>query len=154
MEDRTGSDAAAAAAAAVNAAANQQNSNNNMDKVSMENLELPFLKKWVRTRHSILFRLSNRTVQVVFFDRTEVLLSSEARIVTYLDKQGVRIQHSLDEVLRTGRADITKRLRYTKDIMYRLIHLQQTPANTNTNANSHSNTNSGNGSSTTPTIEP
>ena len=95
----------------------------NIDLKTMEHLELPFLKKWVRTRHSILFRLSNRTVQVVFFDRTEVLLSSEARVVTYLDKQGLRIQHSLDEVLRTGRADITKRLRYTKDIMYRLIHL-------------------------------
>jgi len=26
--------------------------------------EMPFLKKWVRTRHAILFRLSNRTVQV------------------------------------------------------------------------------------------
>ena len=28
-----------------------------------------FLKKFVRTRHAILFRLSNKTVQVVFFDR-------------------------------------------------------------------------------------
>jgi hypothetical protein len=30
---------------------------------------LPYLKKWVRTRHAILFRLSNKTVQVVFFDK-------------------------------------------------------------------------------------
>jgi hypothetical protein len=30
---------------------------------------MPYLKKWVRTRHAILFRLSNKTVQVVFFDR-------------------------------------------------------------------------------------
>jgi hypothetical protein len=34
--------------------------------------KMPFLKKWVRTRHAILFRLSNRTVQVLFFDRSEV----------------------------------------------------------------------------------
>ena len=34
-----------------------------------ESNTLPFLKKWVRTRHAILFRLSNRTVQVVFFDK-------------------------------------------------------------------------------------
>ena len=51
--------------------------------------EMPFLKKWVRTRHAILFRLSNRTVQVLFFDRSEVLLSSEARMVTYVNKQGI-----------------------------------------------------------------
>ncbi len=40
---------------------------------------LTYLKKWVRTRHAILFRLSNRTVQVIFFDHSEILLSSEAR---------------------------------------------------------------------------
>ena len=45
-----------------------------------------FLKKWVRTKHAILFRLSNQTVQVVFYDHTEILLSSEARIVTYVNK--------------------------------------------------------------------
>jgi len=88
-------------------------------------VELPFLKKWVRTRHAILFRLSNRTVQVVFFDRSEVLLSSEARIVTFVNKQGVRSEHSLEEVLQTGRTDISKRLKYTKDIMYRLINITQ-----------------------------
>lgn len=31
--------------------------------------ELPFLKKWVKTKHAILFRISNRTVQVIFYDR-------------------------------------------------------------------------------------
>lgn len=37
--------------------------------------KMPFLKKWVRTRHAILFRLSNRTVQVLFFDRRYYLFS-------------------------------------------------------------------------------
>jgi len=83
--------------------------------------DMPFLKKWVRTRHAILFRLSNRIVQVVFFDRSEVLLSSEARVVTYVNKQGEREDHSLEDVLHAGRTDIAKRLKYTKDIMYRLI---------------------------------
>jgi hypothetical protein len=64
--------------------------------------DMTFLKKWVRTRHAILFRLSNKVVQVVFFDRSEVLLSSEARIVTYVNKQGAREQHTLEDVLHTG----------------------------------------------------
>jgi POLO box duplicated region len=38
--------------------------------------EMPFLKKWVRTKHAILFRLSNRTVQVLFMDRRFVLVLS------------------------------------------------------------------------------
>jgi hypothetical protein len=36
---------------------------------------LPYVKKWVRTRHAILFRLSNRSVQVVFFDNRWIHLS-------------------------------------------------------------------------------
>lgn len=44
--------------------------------------EMVYLKKWVRTRHAILFRLSNRTVQVCFFDQTELMLSSHARVVS------------------------------------------------------------------------
>jgi hypothetical protein len=27
-------------------------------------INMPYIKKWVRTRHAVLFRLSNRTVQV------------------------------------------------------------------------------------------
>ena len=94
------------------------------DDASSNAEEMPFLKKWVRTKHAILFRISNRTVQIVFYDRSEVLLSSEARMVTYVNKQGQRSEHSLDEVLSSGRVDIAKRLKYTKDIMYRLINTQ------------------------------
>lgn len=40
--------------------------------------EMPFLKKWVRTKHAILFRISNRTVQVVFYDKRYALVKSVA----------------------------------------------------------------------------
>ena len=83
--------------------------------------ELTFVKKWVRTRHAIFFRLSNRTVQVSFFDRTEIVLSSGARIITYLDKTGKRETRPLVEVLNNSRPDIAKRLKYTKDILHQLI---------------------------------
>ena len=85
--------------------------------------KLVYLKKWVRTRHAILFRLSNRTVQVVFFDHTEVLLSCEARSVTYVDKERKRSTLSLAAIMSgsNGRPDIAKRLKYTKDILHQLI---------------------------------
>lgn len=37
-----------------------------------------------------------------FANLSEVLLSSEARMVTYVSKQNVRSEHSLEEVLQTG----------------------------------------------------
>ena len=82
---------------------------------------LVYLKKWVRTRHAILFRLSNRSVQVVFFDHTEVLLSCEARSVTYVDKERNRKTYELGEVMGGERPDVKKRLKYTKDILHQLI---------------------------------
>lgn len=83
--------------------------------------DMVYLKKWVRTRHAILFRLSNRTVQVCFFDQTELMLSSHARVVSFVDKQGVRSTFPLHEVMASPRADIAKRLKYTKDILHQLI---------------------------------
>lgn len=82
---------------------------------------LVYLKKWVRTKHAILFRLSNSTVQVVFYDHTEILLSSEARVITYVDKKHRRITYHLDEIMNTPNAEISKRLKYTKDILQQLI---------------------------------
>lgn len=91
---------------------------------------LVFVKKWVRTRHAILFRLSNGTVQVMFLDHTEVLLGGDAGSsagsssgggVTFADKQGLRRTLSLAEVVSHPRSDVTKRLKYTKDILRQLI---------------------------------
>lgn len=83
--------------------------------------DMVFVKKWVRTRHAVLFRLSNRTVQVNFFDHTSIVLSSEARIVTYTNKHSVRSTHALSTEMTGSRPDIAKRLKYTKDILYQLI---------------------------------
>ncbi len=41
-----------------------------------------YVKKWVRTRHAILFRLSNRSVQVCFFDKSEIVLCAQGTSVT------------------------------------------------------------------------
>lgn len=49
---------------------------------------LVHLKKWVKTKHSILFKLSNKNVQVDFQDKTQVILSNEKKIVNYVDKLG------------------------------------------------------------------
>jgi len=46
-----------------------------------------YVKKWLRTKHAIMFRLSNKVVQVIFQDQTEIILSSELRVVTYVNKQ-------------------------------------------------------------------
>ena len=79
------------------------------------------VKKWVRTRHAILFRMSNRTVQVAFFDGTELGMSCLGKTVSFVDKVGNRDVFSLSDIATSGRSDVSKRLKYTKDILYQII---------------------------------
>ncbi len=48
------------------------------------------MKKWMKTSHAIMFRLSNKIVQVNFTDKTEIILSSQQKLVTYIDLKGKR----------------------------------------------------------------
>jgi polo-like kinase 1 len=100
--------------------------------------EKPFtyVKKWMRTRHAIMFRLSNKIVQVCFQDHTEIILSSESRIVTYCNKKGERMTYPLSTALEMSNYEMTKRLKYTKDILTHMLTMnQQNIAQKNQNSN-------------------
>ena len=81
-----------------------------------------YVKKWMKTKHAILFRLSNKIVQVSFLDQTEIILSSETKIVTYLDKKGVRSTFALNTALDSNNNEMTKRLKYTKQILMHMLN--------------------------------
>ncbi len=68
-----------------------------------------------------MFRLSNKIVQVNFQDHTEILLNSESRLVTYVDKKGERQTMPLNLALESNNAEMTKRLKYTKDILTHML---------------------------------
>ena len=83
--------------------------------------EMPvYVKKWTRTRHAIMFRLSNKVVQVLFQDKTEVMLSSDLKSVTYVSKMGERNTLKLSEALESSNEEMTKRLKYTKEILVQI----------------------------------
>jgi len=78
---------------------------------------LPHVRSWVRTEHAIVFRLSTRITQLIFFDETELMLNTETRVVTYTDKAKQRTAYYLDEVFDVPRPDLHKRMKYAKQIM-------------------------------------
>ena len=95
-----------------------------------------YVKKWMRTRHAIIFRLSNKIVQVCFQDKTEIILSSESRVVTYCNKKGERMTYPLSTALEMSNYEMTKRLKYTKDILTHMLTMnQQKNAQRNQNNN-------------------
>lgn len=84
-----------------------------------------YVKKWMRTRHAIMFRLSNKVVQVNFQDHTEVILNSETREVIYVNKKGERSICSLTTALESTNPEMSKRLKYTKDILTHMLSINQ-----------------------------
>ena len=75
----------------------------------------------MKTKHSILFRLSNKTVQISFHDNTEIILSQENKTVTYINKKGLKFLYPLNKALENDNKEMTKRLRYTKKILLLMI---------------------------------
>lgn len=84
--------------------------------------EVVYVKKWMRTRHAIMFRLSNKVVQVNFQDHTEIMLSSETKIVTYVNKKGERSTYPLNSAMESANLEMVKRLKYTKDILTHMLN--------------------------------
>lgn len=76
----------------------------------------------MKTRHAIMFRLSNKIVQVKFTDNTEILLSSENKMVTYVNKKGERTNFPLATALESSNLEMSKRLKYTKEILTHLLN--------------------------------
>jgi hypothetical protein len=94
---------------------------NDLEVSDTSSVELVYLTKWVRTKHAIFFRLSDGTVQIVFFDQTELMLSSDISSLVYVDKTQSRTSMTLDLHLIESHPDVAKRLKYGKDILHQLV---------------------------------
>lgn len=90
-----------------------------------KNKEMVYVKKWMKTSHANMFRLSNKTVQVKFNDETEIILNSEKKVVTYANKNGERTSYKLNTALESANKEMTSRLKYTKDLLTRMVNPKQ-----------------------------
>lgn len=83
--------------------------------------DMVYVKRWIVNPEAMIFRLSNKTIQVAFKDRTEVILSSESKVVTYTDASGRRRTMLLSSVASQSE-EVAGRLKYTRDILCKLIN--------------------------------
>jgi polo-like kinase 1 len=83
--------------------------------------DMIYVKRWLITKQAMIFRLSSKVIQVCFFDRTEVILSPESKVVTYTDASGRRRTILLASAASQSE-EIANRLKYTKDILCKLIN--------------------------------
>ena len=69
-----------------------------------------------------LIWFSNGSVQVNFQDHTEIMLSSETKVVTYVNKRGERSTYPLNSAMESANLEMVKRLKYTKDILTHMLN--------------------------------
>jgi polo-like kinase 1 len=76
-----------------------------------------FIKQWVKTSKAIMFSLSNKLFQVNFFDNSQILLHTAKKTVLFTSKHGEKTYEALSNVLQTQENEITRRIKYTKDVL-------------------------------------
>lgn len=80
-----------------------------------------YVKKWLGTSHAIVFRLSNKLVQIHFLDNSEILISNSQKVLIYISKKGKVLTYPLEEAMDSGNRELSKRLNYTKEVLAKMF---------------------------------
>jgi len=101
---------------------------NNIKKC--ENKPYVYVKKWMRTKHAIFFRFSNKIIQCIFIDKTEIIFVSSDNSIYYINKKGEKFKYFSKTALDSSNKEMTKRFKYFKDILIYLIDKNNTKNST------------------------
>ena len=80
-----------------------------------------YVKKWMITRHALIFRLSSRSIQVNFTDHSELTLNCDLNVVTFSNRKGDKIKLALPKAIHSNNADILRRLKYSRDALRHMM---------------------------------
>ena len=82
--------------------------------------EAIYVRKWMKTKQAIIFRLSNKTIQFWFKDNSELIILNE--IVSYKNKKGEINVLKIDDALNSCNYEINKRIKYMQNIFTKMIN--------------------------------
>lgn len=75
-----------------------------------------YVRKWIRTSHALVFRLSNKVVQVNFKDTSLLVMASTTRKVMYISKSGEKEICRLEDIDKASK-ELSKRLNYARQVL-------------------------------------
>ncbi|GAM18995.1 hypothetical protein SAMD00019534_021700 [Acytostelium subglobosum LB1] len=82
-----------------------------------------YVKKWIKTAKAIAFRLSDKTIQVNFIDKSIILINRD-QVVTYVasDECTTKTDHLNNFLSSSHDGKIISRIKYVKEILINLYH--------------------------------
>lgn len=93
----------------------------NSDKSETSRLEMAsssneqhYVARWKKTKYAMIFRLSNKFIQLRFKDATELFIDTFRRSLVYIDKAGTIVNLKMSEVNSMGSIELQKRYKYAK----------------------------------------
>ena len=89
------------------------------EKEPEKEVETVFLRKWMRTNQAIIFRLSNKTIQVILKDHSEIILFDD--IVNYKNKNKICKTYKLEDAINSSNFEMNKRIKYVQSIFTKII---------------------------------
>ena len=98
---------------------NQYMETNEEQKVSGEDFNeySIYVKKWMKASHAYVFRLSNKILQLIFTDNTQVVIIPELKKLYYINKKGVGNLMSIKNALDSKESEMSKRIKYAKEVL-------------------------------------
>ena len=86
-----------------------------------EEFDFIFVKKWLKTKYAILFRFSNKTIQGIFKDETQIIIHILNKKITYINKNGEIYDYPLSKALNSSNHELDKRAKYIKEVLAHMI---------------------------------
>jgi polo-like kinase 1 len=79
--------------------------------------KLFFVKKFLMSKTAVLFRLSNKLIQIFFNDNTEVTFSTETTDFVFKNKKGEEEQESIQNAMTGDDNDLIKKIKVAKNLL-------------------------------------
>ena len=89
--------------------------------------EAIYLRKWMKTKQAMIFRLSNKTIQVGFQDHTEVILYNNT--IRNRKKKGEVSIFKIEDALNSSNFEMNKRIKYTQNILTKMVSINMKKEN-------------------------
>jgi hypothetical protein len=102
-----------------------QNESKNDEKLNQikDSNHLVFLKKFIKTQQAILFRFSNKIIQIFYSDKTELILSTKGlmNMAFYKNKNNEEVSDLIENIMNSENEDLIKKIRFAKNLLINFL---------------------------------
>ena len=75
------------------------------------------MQRWIGTERGNLFQLTNKMIQFVFNDKTEIILTVKTNLYIYTDKNKVKTILTISSAIKSSNKEMIEKLEYIIKIL-------------------------------------